>query len=94
MKIKLSSFIFMVLICIGLIVMAIQVNQMEHQKELEEKQSTVIQLLQEDLKQFDPTLEKFVDEGYKNVIASKISKNGICKFERGLAKNQDPFGNS
>jgi hypothetical protein len=50
-------------------------------------------LLVDNLDHFDPILADFVDDNYKTVITSEISSEGIVELIRGLAKNEDQFGN-
>lgn len=89
-----SKFIIALVVSLCLVgtFMYYQTNVWENKSLLEEKRQEVIGLLQENLEKFNPALSSFVDENYKTVIASTISSDGICEFERGLAKNESPLG--
>lgn len=93
LKKKLPLIITILVVSLGVIAMDYQSSQLEYQNSLEKKQQEIIIILADNLDQFDETLAAFVDGNYKTVTASKISSEGICEFERGLAKNQDPLGN-
>ncbi|WP_430787278.1 hypothetical protein VBD025_16030 [Virgibacillus flavescens] len=93
MKNKLVFFIIILLVAFSVVFMFYQNNSMANQKLLEEKRQEVKMLLQEQLETFNPALEAFVDKDYKTVISSEINSEGIVKFERGLTKNKEAFGN-
>ncbi|MCT8138504.1 hypothetical protein H1D32_12590 [Anaerobacillus sp. CMMVII] len=93
MKNKLTLIITISVISLGTIALIYQSKQMEFQKLLEDKRQELIILLADNLDQFDPTLATFVDDNYKTLITSEISSEGIVELNRGLAKNEEPFGN-
>ncbi len=92
MKSKWVLYIITFLVTISLVFVIYKNESTANQKGLEESRQEVITLLQEQLEQFNPALASFVDEDYKTVITSKISPEGICKFERLLAKDKEAFG--
>ncbi|MFD1737192.1 hypothetical protein ACFSCX_11580 [Bacillus salitolerans] len=78
---------------LGIILMTyLSEKQIENQSLIENRMEQVTKLLQEKLEHYDPVLESFVDHDYISVLSSKVNSKGICRFERGLAKNKDPFG--
>lgn len=81
------------MVLLGIILMFYQTEQVENSRLLEERRQEVMDKLANHLSYFNSTLDAFVDDDYKTTIASKISSKGICEFNRGLAKNQSPFGN-
>lgn len=93
MKKMLSVIIFTFIISLGIIAIFYQSNNMEKERILKKNRQEVVHLLQNKLEQFNPALDRFVDDDYKTVIGSAIDSNGISTFERGLAKNQKTFGN-
>ncbi|WP_409250629.1 hypothetical protein V1502_10650 [Bacillus sp. SCS-153A] len=48
--------------------------------------------LANNLSDFNPELDAFVDDDYKTTIASNVSSEGIVEYERSLAKNESPLG--
>ncbi len=70
-----------------------QTEKMKQSRTLEEKRQEVMDTLANNLSHFNPVLDAFVDTNYKTTSASKISSEGIVEYDRGLAKNESPFGN-
>ncbi|MFN7253472.1 MAG: hypothetical protein ACK4M9_22265 [Anaerobacillus sp.] len=93
MKKKLSITSVVILVLLGIVLMFFQFKQMENTRLLEERRQEVKDNLVNHLSDFNPTLDAFVDDDYKTTIATQVSSEGLCEFERGLAKNQSPFGN-
>ena len=73
--------------------MIFQFERMENARILEERRQEVMDQLANHLSRSNPLLDAFVDDNYRTTMASTISSEGICEFDRGLAKNQAPFGN-
>jgi hypothetical protein len=93
LKRKLPVINVTILVLLGIVLIFYQFEHMENSRLLEERRQELMDKLANNLSHFNPTLDAFVDEDYRNTIASIISSKGICEFDRGLAKNQSPFGN-
>ncbi|MBU8908274.1 hypothetical protein [Desertibacillus haloalkaliphilus] len=93
MKRKLPVIIIVIVVLLGIIFMFYQSEKMENSRLLEERRQEVMDKLVNNLSDFNPVLSEFVDDDYKTTIASKISSEGIVEYDRGLAKNEAPFGN-
>lgn len=93
MKRKLPFISVIIVIILGLILMFYQSQKLSSSRVVEDKRQEVIDQLANNLSAFNPTLAAFVDDDYRTTIATKISSEGTCVFDRGLAKNKIPFGN-
>ena len=90
-KLAIISAAILVILAIG--AMIFQFERMENARILEERRQEVMDQLANHLSRSNPLLDAFVDDNYRTTMASTISSEGICEFDRGLAKNQAPFGN-
>ncbi|WP_064093512.1 hypothetical protein [Rossellomorea aquimaris] len=93
MKRMLPTFSIVLIVLLGIILMFYQTEKMKQSRTLEEKRQEVMDTLANNLSHFNPVLDAFVDTNYKTTSASKISSEGIVEYDRGLAKNESPFGN-
>jgi len=93
LKRKLPFISVIIVIILGLILMFYQSQKLSSSRVVEDKRQEVIDQLANNLSAFNPTLAAFVDDDYRTTIATKISSEGTCVFDRGLAKNKIPFGN-
>ncbi|WP_409252801.1 hypothetical protein V1502_02410 [Bacillus sp. SCS-153A] len=93
MKRKLPTISIVLIVLLGIILIFYQTEKMEQSKALEEKRQEVMDELANNLSHFHPVLDAFVDTNYGTTIASNISSKGIVEYDRGLAKNESPFGN-
>ncbi|WP_421383418.1 hypothetical protein ACOJQI_03010 [Bacillus salacetis] len=93
MKRVLPTFSGVLIVVLGIILMFYQTQRMEQSRILEEKRQELMDKLANNLSHFNPVLDDYVDPDYKTTSASKVSSKGLVELDRGLAKNESPFGN-